>query len=282
MYHQTGEARLRRQQTKEAIVLAMQGRWQEAVAANKAIINVFPKDVNAYNRLGKALTELGQYEEAKVAYSKALEISPKNSIARKNLRRLSLLKEVQPARGGDPHKAAPHLFIEEMGKAGIASLNQPASKEALAKLAAGDSVHLRVSGQSVIVENDHGDYLGEVEPRIGMRLAKLITGGNRYTAAITSLADHEVKIIIKEIFQHPGQAGRLSFPAKVLEDFRPYVRDSILKYDLEDEETFEEMDDASEWEEEAEEEAEAERLPEGISLLPEDGDEDIDTANILE
>lgn len=278
MNHQIGEARLRRQQTKEAIALAMQGRWQEAVAANKAIIEVFPKDVNAYNRLGKSLTELGQYEEAKAAYSKALEISPKNSIARKNLRRLSLLKEVKPSRGMDHHKAAPHLFIEEMGKTGIASLKQPASREALAKLAAGDPVHLRVSGKSVIVENDRGDYLGKVESKIGMRLAKLIAGGNRYTAAITSLADHEVKIIIKEIFQHPGQAGRPAFPAKEPEDFRPYVRDSILKYDLEDEETFEDMEDASEWEEEAEEEP----LPEGISLIPEDGDEGIDTADILE
>jgi len=278
MYHQTEEARLRRRQTKEAIALAMQGRWQEAVAANKAIIEVFPKDVNAYNRLGKSLTELGLYEEAKAAYSKALEISPKNSIARKNLRRLSLLKEVKPSRGMDHHKAAPHLFIEEMGKTGIASLKQPASREALAKLAAGDPVHLRVSGKSVIVENDRGDYLGKVESKIGMRLAKLIAGGNRYTAAITSLADHEVKIIIKEIFQHPGQAGRPAFPAKEPEDFRPYVRDSILKYDLEDEDTFEDMEDASEWEEEAEEEP----LPEGISLIPEDGDEDIDTADVLE
>ncbi len=278
MHHQTEEARLRRRQTKEAIALAMQGRWQEAVAANRAIIEVFPKDVNAYNRLGKSLTELGQYEEAKAAYSKALEISPKNSIARKNLRRLSLLKEVKPSRGMDHHKAAPHLFIEEMGKTGIASLKQPASREALAKLAAGDPVHLRVSGKSVIVENDRGDYLGKVESKIGMRLAKLIAGGNRYTAAITSLADHEVKIIIKEIFQHPGQAGRPAFPAKEPEDFRPYVRDSILKYDLEDEDTFEDMEDASEWEEEAEEEP----LPEGISLIPEDGDEDIDTADVLE
>lgn len=278
MHYQSGEARLRQRQTKEAIALAMQGRWQEAVAANKAIIEVFPKDVNAYNRLGKSLTELGQYEEAKAAYSKALEISPRNSIARKNLRRLSLLKEVQPSLRADHHKAAPHLFIEEMGKAGIASLNQPASSEALAKLAAGDPIHLRADGQSVIAENERGDYLGEVEPRIGMRLAKLIAGGNKYTAAITSLADNEVKIIITEIFQHPGQAGRPAFPAKEPGDFRSYIRDSILKYELEDEETFGEMEYVSEWEEEEEEEP----LPEGVSLLPEDGDEDINTVDILE
>ncbi len=276
MHPQTGEARLRRQRAKEAITLAMQGRWEEAIAANKGIIEVFPKDINAYNRLGKALTELGRYDEAKAAYSKAIEINPKNSIARKNLRRLSLLKEAQPSPGGDHHRIAPHLFIEEMGKAGVASLKQPAPREALAKLAAGNPVYLKVKGQSVIVENNRGDYLGEVEPKIGTRLAKLIAGGNRYTAAITSLADHEVKVIIKEIFQHPSQAGRPSFPAKGPADFRPYVRDSILKYELEDEEAFEEMDYTLELEEEIE------PLPEGVSLLVEDADEDKDTTDILE
>ena len=276
MHLQTGEAKLRRQRTKEAITLAMQGHWEEAVAANNGIIEIFPKDINAYNRLGKALTELGRYDEAKAAYSKALAINPKNSIARKNLRRLSLLKKAQPSTGGDPHKVAPHLFIEEMGKAGVASLKQPASREALAKLAAGDPVYLKVKGQSLIVENNLGDYLGEVEPRVGTRLAKLIAGGNRYTAAITSLADHEVKVIIKEIFQHPSQVGRPSFPAKGPADFRPYVKDSILKYELEDEEALEETDYALEMEKEVE------PLPEGVSLLTEEANEDTDTTGILE
>ena len=46
---------------KEAIALAMQGRWEEAVAANRAILELFPEDVDAYNRLGSALMELGEY-----------------------------------------------------------------------------------------------------------------------------------------------------------------------------------------------------------------------------
>ena len=82
--------------------------------------------------------------------------------------------------------------------------------------------------------------------------------------------------MIKEVFQHPSQVGRPSFPAKGPDDFRPYVRDSILKYEMEDEEGLEEVDYVSEWEEEP--------LPEGASLLAddEDADEDINTADILE
>ena len=43
MLHETEEqARLKRQKSKKAIALAMEGRWREAVAANKRMIESFP------------------------------------------------------------------------------------------------------------------------------------------------------------------------------------------------------------------------------------------------
>jgi tetratricopeptide (TPR) repeat protein len=244
----------------------MQGRWEEAIAANQSIIEVCPKDIDAYNRLGKALTELGQYAQARGAYSRAIEIDPKNSIARRNLRRLSLLKEAQLPPAGGRRKVAPHLFIEETGKAGVASLEQLASREVLAKIAAGDMVYLKPKGQSLIVENTLGEYLGQVEPRVGVRLTKLIEGGNRYSATITSSADNGVRIIIKEIFQHPSQAGRPSFPTRGSDGFRSYVKGSILKYELDEDEAFEDRDYHLEWDEEIE------PLPEDDSLLADEED----------
>jgi len=269
VHYQVGEAGLRRRLTKEAIALAMQGRWEEAVAANRSIVEVFPQDINAHNRLGKALTELGRYAEAKEAYMRALEIDPKNSIARKNLRRLSLLKDVNQVPAGRPHRVSPQLFIEETGKAGVANLEQLAPREVLAKMSAGDPVFLRPKGRGLIAESKLGEYLGQVEARIGARLAKLIRGGNRYAAAITSSTDGEVKIIITEIFQHPSQAGRPSFPARGYDGFRSYVKDSVLKYELDEEEGLEDLDYHLEWEDELE------PLREGISLLASDADDDI-------
>lgn len=269
MHYQTGEARLRRRRSKDAIALAMQGRWEEAIDANRSIIEVFPKDINAYNRLGKALAELGQYDQAKEAYMKALEIDHKNSIARKNLRRLSLLNEAQLAPGGDRHKVVPQLFIEETGKAGVASLEQLAPRQVLAKVAAGDPVYLRPKKQGLVVENKLGEYLGQVEPRIGVRLARLIERGNRYTAMITSSADNGVRVIINEVFQHPSLVGHPSFLAKGYDGFRSYVKDSLLKYELDEDDGFEDRDYHLEGEEEIE------PLPEDDHLLAGDENENI-------
>ena len=233
---QGGEAKLKRERTQEAISCAMQGRWDEAIAANKSIIEVFPNDINAFNRLGKAFTEKGQYEEAIDAYNHAIEIDPKNSISRKNLRRLALLKEKQPALSEDRPKAISRTFIEETGKAGVARLDQLAAREVLIKMAAGDIVRLKVKKQRLTVENEAGEYLGQLESRISTRLSKLIKGGNKYSAAIASISDSVVKVIITEIYQHPKQVGRPSFPAKIKDGFRSSVKDSILKYEIGDEE----------------------------------------------
>jgi tetratricopeptide (TPR) repeat protein len=237
----------RRQRTQQAIHLAMQGQWQEAAAMNRAIITVFPNDMDAYNRLGKALTELGRYSEAREAYGKALELDPLNSIAEKNLARLATLGEGAAVQAGGGKKLSPQMFISEMGKTGITALARPAS-EAAARMTAGDEVFLRRQNNTLVVESSQGEYLGEVEPRLGMRLIKLIEGGNQYAAAIATLSQDDIRVIIKETFQHPSQAGKLSFPPAAGDAFRPYTKEGLVRRDVEgEEESFEEGEDVEDW-----------------------------------
>ena len=239
-YQLSEKAKLRRHRTNEAIALAMQSRWEEAVAVNSSIIEIFPDDADAYNRLGKALTQLGRYAEARDAYSHALEIDPNNTIAKKNLERLSHLREADSEPKNANHVRS-HVFIEETGKAEIADLRKLAPRDVLARMAAGDPVHLVPRGQALTVESTDGEYVGEVEPRLGMRLVKLMESGNMYVAAIASIGDGAGKVMLRETFQHPSQAGRLSFPARAADDFRSYVKGSMLKYERdEEEEAFEE------------------------------------------
>jgi len=86
-------ARLKKQWTDLAIKQAGTSQWEEAVVTNKNILQLFPSEPEAYNRLGKAYSELGQYTEARDAYSQTLIYNPKNTIAKKNLDRLALLQE---------------------------------------------------------------------------------------------------------------------------------------------------------------------------------------------
>lgn len=253
------KTRFKRQRTEQAIQMATQSRWDDAITANKAIIAVFPGEADAHNRLGKALSEIGKIKEARAAYQRALEIEPTNIIARKNLDRLSTLKAK-----AEPDKAQQvdaSLFIEEMGKSGVTKL-RPANIKTLATLSAGDAVALVPVGSRLTVETAAGEYIADVEPKLALRLSKLIAGGNKYAAAVVGLEAEAVRVMIKETFQDPGQVGRMSFPAGKAGDMvRPYTKESIVRSDgADDDDT---ADDADDWEEP---DADAEVEPPEVSL----------------
>ncbi len=234
---------------KEAIALALQGRWKEAIAANKSILELFPDDVETHNRLGRALMEVGEYAAARKAYGRTLELDRRNNIARKNLDRLSHLGK--KARKGDSHKVVVDIFIEETGKARVMKLINVAAKEVLARMAPGEELKLQVEGQRLLAKSGRGEYAGEVEPKYGVRLARLISLGNEYMAAVKSLgANSEVKVIVREVYQHPNLVGHPSFPLREKEGFRPYVKESLLRNRLEDEELADEVDEIAEVERE--------------------------------
>ncbi len=232
-YQEEGQVRLKRLRAKQAIALAMEGRWREAVAINKSIVESFPGDIDAYNRLGRAYMELEKYSLAREAYSRTLELDPFNTIAAKNLHRLSLLGERPISSAGDSDTAKPQHFIEETGKAGVVNLHRLAPGEILARMVAGERVYLKINGSSLIVENNSRQYLGEVELKHGQRLVRLINGGNEYSATIVSSTDEKVTVIIREVYQHPSQVGQPSFLPRGLEGFQPYVSDRILRRGLE-------------------------------------------------
>jgi tetratricopeptide (TPR) repeat protein len=250
MNYQTGETtRLRRQRVEQAIHLALESRWKEAAALNRSLISMFPSDVDAYNRLGKALMEMGEYDDARMAYQKALQLEPLNTIARKNLERLEVRAKAAAAaaaHGEGTRKIDPSLFIADTGRTGIATLRAVAS-EAFGRLTAGETVDLRPQDNTLAVVTPGGDYVGQIEPKLGLRLLRLIEGGNRYVAAVASLS--EQRVVIREIYQHPGQQGRPSFPPVGGETVRPYVKERLVRRGLEDEEAApEEAEEGEDWE----------------------------------
>ncbi len=277
---QEDEARSKQRLGKEAVDLALQGRWEEAESANRDIIEKFPADIEAYNRLGRALIELEDLARAKEAYLKALELAPNNDIAKKNLARLAGVAETAVISSDAHHETspsrprarmvAPELFTAEMGKTGVVNLVALASSDVLARIGFGAQVYLGVRGQHLAVESGGGDYLGEVESKQGLRLIKLIEGGNRYAAAILNVGGNEARVIIKEVYQHPSQVGYLSFPVKATKRLRSHDRESLLKRIIiaDEGEAMEEVDYPAEAERSK---AEEESVPEGFSVLGENG-----------
>ncbi|MBI2942169.1 MAG: tetratricopeptide repeat protein [Chloroflexi bacterium] len=228
--------RLRRQWVDQSIALAMQNRWEDAARVNRQILELFPNDVDASNRLGRALTELGRYREAREAYKRAVELDPTNSIAHKNLHRLSVLK-VEQAPPPTPERIDPRLFIAETGKTGVASLVRTAAADVLARMSLGDQVYFHPEGRALIVRNARGEYLGQVEPKLSQRLIDLMRGGNRYAAALMTVTNTAVRIIIRETYQDPSQTGKVSFPVRgETPGVRPYTRETLLRYEEEEDE----------------------------------------------
>lgn len=262
--------RQRRQLADAAIAHATRGEWEAAADANRELLELGP-DIDAYNRLGKALAELGRHAEALEAYEQALERDATNRIAQRNVERLRLLSAAaKPAAKGRKRqeKAPATVFIEEMGKTGRARLINVGGPRVLAPLSPGDAVELVAEGEELVGRVGTAT-VGSVEPRIASRLLKLMTSGNRYEAAITTVneAGAELTIIIREVFTHPSNFGKVSFPMATAggSGVRPYIKGSALRYDDEDEQ--EEVDEDAEEVEELDT-----TLPE-YSAEPEDEEE---------
>jgi tetratricopeptide (TPR) repeat protein len=88
---------LRKRWARQAVELALMGRWDEAVQMNLNILEQFSDDIQARNRLGKAYSELGRSDEAVEAYEQSLERQPSNAIARRQLTELYASLEREPA-----------------------------------------------------------------------------------------------------------------------------------------------------------------------------------------
>jgi tetratricopeptide (TPR) repeat protein len=243
------EDRLRQKRTKseQAISLAMKNRWDEAAQVNREILDVFPNEVDAYNRLGKALTELGRYAEARDAYAQAVKLDPLNGIATKNLQRLGKLASEGSAAPA-PSPVDPRLFIEESGKTTVSQLTDVRRTEAAAKLSAGDQMQLARRGNQVVVSDQAGTEIGRIEPKLEQDLIRLLDLGNQYSVFVTAANEQAVHVIIRETHRSAAMGNRPSFRPTAAQEVRAYTREGAPRYELEEED--EEDEELGEEEEE--------------------------------
>ena len=195
--------RMWRKCTQEAVALAMQGRWEEAVTVNQRLLAMVPGDVETWNRLGKALLEVGDRAGAQGAFEHSLAISPNNVIARKNLERLARFKAAPPA-SGKGRQVASGFFIEESSKTARVTLSVAPEVAASVLAAAGEPVDLKRRGQGLAVYDVRDHFIGPLPPALGSRLLRLMEGGNRYEGAVFNVGQGQVTVLFREIYQHPS------------------------------------------------------------------------------
>ena len=161
---------------KDAVKLALDGQWARAAELNRAILELYPDDCEAANRLAKALMELADYAAARTVLSDLRVKHPNNNIARKNLARLEKLESAGAPRQSAPGSVAElsPLFIEEGGKSCTTTLRPTGDASAVAGIVAGDTATLSICGDSVVAYSTDDQRLGSVEPRLARRLRKLM------------------------------------------------------------------------------------------------------------
>ena len=261
----------------QATAAALEADWPRAAELNQKLVETSPEDLEARNRLGRALIELGRLDEAKAAFAEVLKIEPFNSIALRGNSRVATLQEHKIKAFTTTTRTQPRLFIEDMGKTGILRLINPAPTHVLAKYSPGAECELREQEGLLAVHARDGELIGFLEPKVGRRLIDLIRTGNQYVAAIVSNDPLNARVAIREVFSSPENASRISFPghhrsAETKE--RAYVRGTFFR------------DGSDEIEEEVEEETpaaeevldEAEVTEEPLAVDTEDDDDSEDEA----
>lgn len=233
-YQPDGRNRTARRFAEDARKSAISGDWQAAAGINRQILEASPRDVEAMNRLGKALVELGNMDEALEVYRQALALDSSNVIAQRNAGRLEQLISAKAAeapaaiaahRSGNGVQAS--VFVEEVGKTFITDLIRPTVDAILTQLAPADEVELHVEDKSVGVYDQHGNRLGQLEPRIAQRIIRLIESGNRYKGYIVALTGLTARVILREIYHDPDSPYPVAFPRQAtVAAPRPYLRDT--------------------------------------------------------
>lgn len=224
---QSNLAQRRRVAIEQAVDYASKNQWSKAIAGNREIIKNFGEDTESLNRLGRAYMENGQFPSAIKAYRKALKIEPLNRIALRNLDRLV---EASPPKAKKGKIREKKVFFLDNADAVVFLELEAVDLQVINLLNIGDSLGLEAEGSAVNVVNEVGQYLGMLTPQVGIRLSRLLEGGNKYEVA---LADSAIpaRVAIREEYIHPSQVGKSFFTIKTNEassKVRGYTRRSLV------------------------------------------------------
>lgn len=197
---------------KLAINAALKCEWEQALDLNKQIIALEPENVECLNRMAKSHMELGSYSEAKKLYEQVLALDVYNTIAQKNLLKVSAFKKDGiKSNHITPVTMSASFFLEEPGFTKVVTLIKLAEPQKILILSAGMMVNLVPKNRGVSVTDMNNQYVGALPDDTAHHLLRLIKGGNKYNAYIKSIKSSKVTILIREVFRSKKFKNQASF-----------------------------------------------------------------------
>ncbi|MEX0621535.1 MAG: tetratricopeptide repeat protein [Candidatus Woykebacteria bacterium] len=219
----------------EAIDAALENNWQKALQLNQELLKKYPEDVDTLNRLARSLAETGKVAESKKLYRKVLELDPYNSIAAKNLAKLSSIRKTEVNEGQIFSSLKGDLFLEESGKTCTSILEDTAMTSILVALRTGDKTQLSPQKSNLVVLSSGGRRLGKIPGGLAKRMMQDIKIGSKFEGIIKSVyikseksenPKPQVAIFLREVYRSK-KVSSSPFPT-TNSPFTPYVREETL------------------------------------------------------
>ncbi len=196
----------------QAIKLALQSNWDDAITVNKEILTENPNDLDTLKRLAYAYMQAGRLTDAKETYTQIIEVDKTNPIATKNLRKLMTLSQQKSGATNSSHlNHMDNVFIQEAGKTKTVELTNIADKRTLMSLQHGDDIQLIIKRSKIFALTQDKTFIGMLPDSVGIRLIGFMKGGNEYQACIKGVDDKSVTVFIKETKRAKKYSNQSSF-----------------------------------------------------------------------
>jgi len=195
-----------------AINTALTGDWEKAISLNKALIKDEPNDIDALNRLAFAQNILGKTKAAKTTYQKVLKIDGLNSLALRNLKRITEIKKSNNNFNNNNFPVqTTNMFLEEPGKTKVIELVNIAQPNVVNMLRTGQTLTLSIKRLKIFLLADGKLYVGMLPDNISKRLIKFIKAGNEYESYVRSATNRHLVVFIKETKKSSRFKNQCSF-----------------------------------------------------------------------
>jgi len=194
---------------QEAIKAAVANNWKLATELNQTILEQTPDDIPALNRLGISLSMSQKNAQALKAFQKALELDPRNQIAKNNIARLKANKASGIL---NPVLNSTVSFIEEPGVSKVIPLVNQGEPKVFSSITIGELVTLSATKYKIKITSASKQFIGYLPDNIAHRLIDLINAGYKYRVIMKSVNPKSPLIFIQETHSSKRLKGAPSFP----------------------------------------------------------------------